>query len=138
MRNKSIILSTGAVLALVGGMAATPAFARTHHHMGSQSTPEERAATAQLNNEQLTQPGLAGVQAVTGGIAAGNGANLQGGEGGTGLGQTGYSPSGASPQPSGTMPPNENSAPPPAAASGQPSNPSSESPPPVNPSGTPQ
>jgi len=127
MRNKTIILSTAAVLALAGGMAATPALARTHHHMASQSTPEERAATAQLNNEQLTQPGLAGVQAVTGGSVAGNGANLQGGEGGTGLGQTGYSPSAASPPPS-----NEGSAPPSSAP------PSSESPPPANPSGTPQ
>ncbi|HEX3673034.1 MAG TPA: hypothetical protein VHU87_02065 [Rhizomicrobium sp.] len=59
MKYRNSVLGGAAVLALASVMSFTPALAKSHHHMKKASTSESQAdqTTAQLNEQQLSNPG---------------------------------------------------------------------------------
>jgi hypothetical protein len=81
MHSKTMISYGAAVLSLAG--IATPGYAWTHHHRIHsalhESTPAERAQTAQLNRQQLAQAQTASAASANMGASAGeSGANPAG------------------------------------------------------------
>ena len=76
MKIRNSVLGGAAVLALASAMFVTPVTAKAHHHTKAMtSDSQEDQTTAQLNQQQLSNPGAMPASSMNSGSSMNNGMN---------------------------------------------------------------